>query len=122
MAENTRGSDLERRFAKFGGQVVMAQGELPDSTAWRHIREQLLRSGTASGAHYGEARGVQSTNDFIHKLSLALKEQREAVYWTRVCVEADQAPSNAAFLLEEGVELVAILAASLRTARRNRDA
>ena len=121
MARKTKGSDLERRFAKFGGQIVIAQSELPDTRAWRHIGDQLLRSGTAPGAHYGEALGAQSTNDFIHKLSLALKEQREAVYWTRVCVEADKAPSNAAYLLEEGGELVAILAASLRTARRNRD-
>ena len=121
MADKRAGRDLELRFARFAGQTVVAEGELPDTRAWRHIRDQLLRSGTAPGAHYSEALGAQSNRDFIHKLSLALKEQRESVYWVRVTVEAKHAPTNASYLLDEGDQLVASLSASVRTAKKNRN-
>lgn len=45
------------------------------------ISKQLLRSGTAIGALIREAQHAQSRADFIHKMSIALKEANETVYW-----------------------------------------
>ena len=45
------------------------------------LSKQLLRSGTAIGAMVREAEYVQSKPDFIHKLSIALKEANETEYW-----------------------------------------
>ena len=45
------------------------------------LSKQLLRSGTAIGAMVREAEYVQYKPDFIHKLSIALKEANETEYW-----------------------------------------
>ncbi len=45
------------------------------------LSKQLLRSGTSIGANLREAKYAQSTNDFISKNSIALKEAAETEYW-----------------------------------------
>ena len=45
------------------------------------LSKQVLRSGTSIGANIQEAISSQSKRDFIHKLSIALKEARETGYW-----------------------------------------
>ena len=47
------------------------------------ISKQILRSGTSIGANTAESRNAQSTPDFIHKLSIALKEADETSYWLK---------------------------------------
>lgn len=41
------------------------------------LSKQLLRSGTSIGANINEAICAQSKRDFVHKLSIALKETRD---------------------------------------------
>ena len=48
------------------------------------MSSQLLRSGTSIGANKTEAQAVQSTKDFIAKMSIAAKEARETEYWIRL--------------------------------------
>jgi four helix bundle protein len=45
------------------------------------LSRQLLRSGTAIGALVREAEHAESKADFIHKMSIALKEANETLYW-----------------------------------------
>jgi len=45
------------------------------------LSKQVLRSGTAIGALVREAEFAQSKADFIHKMSIALKEANETAYW-----------------------------------------
>lgn len=45
------------------------------------MSKQFLRSGTSIGANIREAEYAQSKADFIHKLSMALKEANETDYW-----------------------------------------
>ena len=45
------------------------------------LSKQLLRSGTSIGANVREAEQAQSKHDFIHKLSIAIKEANETLYW-----------------------------------------
>jgi four helix bundle protein len=45
------------------------------------LSKQLLRSGTSIGANIKEAEQTESKSDFIHKLSIALKEVNETEYW-----------------------------------------
>lgn len=48
------------------------------------LSKQLLRSGTSIGANVREAEYAQSKADFIHKLSIALKEANETDYWIEI--------------------------------------
>ncbi len=45
------------------------------------LSKQLLRSGTAIGALIRESEHAESKADFIHKLSISLKEANETEYW-----------------------------------------
>ncbi|MCV9930611.1 four helix bundle protein [Flavobacterium sp. LS1R49] len=45
------------------------------------LSRQMLRSGTSIGANVREAEHAQSKADFIHKLSISLKEANETEYW-----------------------------------------
>lgn len=45
------------------------------------LSRQILRSGTSIGANIRESEHAQSKADFIHKLSISLKEANETEYW-----------------------------------------
>jgi four helix bundle protein len=47
------------------------------------ISKQIYRSGTSIGANIAESRNAQSPADFVSKLSIALKESEETVYWLK---------------------------------------
>jgi len=45
------------------------------------LSKQFLRSWTSIGANIMEAQEGQSKKDFLHKMSISLKEARESQYW-----------------------------------------
>jgi four helix bundle protein len=53
------------------------------------LSKQLLRSGTAIGAMVRESEHAESKADFIHKLSIALKEANETEYWISLLKETE---------------------------------
>ena len=79
----------------------------------------MLRSGTSPLPNHGEAQAAESRNDFIHKLSVCLKELRESKRWLRLIQRVSLVTNGASVeaLLTETDELIRIFAASLRTAR-----
>jgi four helix bundle protein len=77
-----------------------------------------MRSATAGGANYEEARSAESRADFAHKVSVAAKELRESLYWLNLIWKAQLMPSGPLNeLAREAHELIAILTASAKTAR-----
>ena len=114
-----KGDDIADRLLDFATEVLLVVAGLPKTPAAKHIARQLTRSGTAGGAHYEEARGAESRADFAHKVLLAAKEVGESAYWLRLIQRArlSRRPTLGRAIGESG-ELVAILKASARTARR----
>ncbi len=53
------------------------------------LSRQILRSGTAIGALVREAEHAESKADFIHKLSIALKEANETEYWLELLYKGE---------------------------------
>jgi four helix bundle protein len=53
------------------------------------LSKQFLRSGTAIGALVRESEHAESKPDFIHKLSIALKEANETEYWVELLYESN---------------------------------
>jgi len=72
-----KGDDIQERLIDFAVDIIKLCSSLPKNRSSNHIATQLLRSGTSPAANYGEARGAESRNDFIHKLRIALKERTE---------------------------------------------
>jgi four helix bundle protein len=86
------------------------------------LADQLLRSGTSPLSNHGEAQAAESPDDFIHKLSVALKELKESRRWLRLIVKAElvQETQRIEPLLLETEELIRIFAASIRTSRERK--
>jgi four helix bundle protein len=111
-----KGDDIEERLISFAVRIVKLSDYLPKTLAGRHIAGQLLRSGTAPAAHYAEARGAESTNDFVHKLKICLKELNEARIWLKIITQSEMLPeSRLADLTNECDELCRIINASIKT-------
>ena len=47
------------------------------------ILKQVLRSGTSIGANTAESKFAQSDADFLTKLTIALKEANETMFWLK---------------------------------------
>lgn len=106
----------------FAAAVVKYTDNMPNTKASNHLAGQLLRSGTAPALHYGEVQGAESSKDFIHKMSGALKELRESKNNLRVQVLSgmmDTKNQEHVWLMQECSELVAIFTASVKTAEHN---
>lgn len=110
--------DLGERLLDYGARIIKLVESLPNTLVGRRVADQLLRRGTSIGANYEEARGVESKDDFVHKLQIALKELRESNYWLRLLVKSGKiSAERMADLLGESNQLCAILSKSVATAK-----
>jgi four helix bundle protein len=92
--------------------------ETAKNTSRSPYLRQILRSGTAVAANYGEARGAESRADFIHKLKVVFKELNETTIWLEIIAESSLlSPDNIVAIVAENRELCRIIAASIKTAR-----
>lgn len=113
--------ELAERLLDFSVRIIQLVETFPKTATGKHVKGQLLRSGTAPGANYEEARGAESKADFVHKLSIVLKELKESRYWLRVAHRVPLVkPDRLGMLLDECEELIAIIAKSIFTVRRSR--
>ena len=114
-----KGENISIRLRRFGAQAVRLCQTFPKGPAAKHVVSQLVRAATGGGANYEEARGAESRADFIHKVGVANKEMREALYWLQLVQDADLVVSaDINTLVREADELVAILTASIKTAKQ----
>jgi four helix bundle protein len=101
----------------FAAEILHLSASLPKTAQAGHISKQILRSGTATAANYGEARAAESRSDFIHKLRIVLKELNETAVWLQLIVESSLlSPDKTIAIVAENDELCRILAASIKTA------
>jgi four helix bundle protein len=113
-----RRRDLGERLLDYGAEIIALVEGLPRTLAGRRIADQPLRSSTSVGANYEEAQAAESHADFVHKLQIALKEIRESYYWLRVLAGARAvAPEQLAKLVDESMQLRAILSKAVATAK-----
>ena len=83
------------------------------------LSKQLLRSGTGIGANARESKNAQSKADFIHKLSISLKEADETAYWIELLIESGIVQENQVHdLYESNIELIKILTSIIRTSKK----
>jgi four helix bundle protein len=120
--EETAVYDLEERLLDYGAAIIHLTRRLNGDYAERHVGNQLLRSGTAPLSHLGEAQGAESNADFIHKMSLALKELRESQRWLKLIRKAQLLPESEYLtsLLDETDQLIRIFVTSIRAAETRR--
>jgi len=82
-------SIIAKKAYAFAIDIVKLYKELIGENKEFVLSKQLLRSGTSIGANINEAVSGQSKRDFVHKLSIALKEARETAYWLNLLRDSD---------------------------------
>jgi len=113
-----KGDDIAERLLDAVEGVRRLLPALQVDLASKHVAKQLWRAATGGGSNYEEARAAESSADFVHKIRLATKELREALYGLRVAQRSDWLRRGVADgLVDEIDQLVAILIASARTAK-----
>jgi four helix bundle protein len=113
--------DLDERLLDYAAAIIRLTEKMPRTMAGAHVAGQILRSGTSALPNHGEAQAAESPADFIHKLSVCLKELRETRRWLRLIqrVPLVAKPDAVAPLLAETEELIRIFYRSIQTARKN---
>ena len=114
MGENI----LKIKSYAFAIRIVKLSQYLQNDKKEFVLSKQILRSGTAVGALIREAEYGQSKIDFIHKMSIALKEANETEYWINLLRDTGYIENKLSDSLEvDCKELLKLLIASIKTAK-----
>jgi four helix bundle protein len=112
--------DLHERLIDFAVVIIEITDNLKSSKAGNHLSGQIVRSGTSPSLNYSEAQSAESRNDFIHKMSIVLKELRETHSCMKIIHRAKLFLKEEQYLLlaiKENDELISIFVKSLETSR-----
>ena len=111
---------LEDRTASYAVEVFKYLRGLPYDVATKVIANQLGKSASSIGANYHEANRSESRDDFVHKVSIAVKEANESCYWIKVLTGLCGDGNGLQSLANETVELRNLLQSILKSARSPR--
>ena len=113
-------SILKEKSYLFAIKMVKLSQYLQNEKKEYILSKQILRSGTSIGALIREGEFGQSRADFIHKMSIALKEANETEYWLSILKDTDYIAEE---LYKSNVsdvkELISMLVSSVKTAKKN---
>ena len=113
--------ELKARTKRFALRVMTLVEALPNTVRGRVIPNQIMRSATSVGANYRAACRARSRAEFISKIGVVEEEADETAFWLELIIESKiRRSKQIAPLLDEANELVAIMAASRKSAIANR--
>ena len=114
----SRDSILREKSIDFAVRIVKLCQYLENEKKEFKMSDQLHRSGTSIGANVCEGIYGQSRNDFIAKLSIALKETAETEYWLEVLYRTDYIiEKEYTSIRNDAGELAKMLISTLKTMR-----
>jgi four helix bundle protein len=113
--------DLENKLVDFAVGISDWIIQMPKHPTVLLLRDQIIRSSSSAALNYGEAQSASSRKDFIHKISIVMKELRETqVNLTIISRLKDLKRDEKIFnLMKENDQLLAIFFRTLQTARSN---
>jgi four helix bundle protein len=113
--------ELKERTKRFALRIMTLVDALPNTVKGRVIANQIMRSATSVGANYRGACRARSRAEFISKIGVVEEEADESAFWLELIIDSKvRETKRIAPLLAEANELVAIMAASRKSAIANR--
>jgi four helix bundle protein len=110
--------ELRERTKQFALRIIRLTASLPAGRVGDVLGRQFLKSGTSIGANYREALRASSKRHFISTIEIALREADETTYWLKLLADSGTVkPTRLRALTDEAHQMVAILAATVRTAK-----
>ncbi len=112
---------LKNKSFAFALRIIKLYQYLTEEKKEYVLSKQLLRSGTSIGALVRESEYAESKADFIHKLSIALKEANESEYWLELLYQSnyigEKGYNSIIFDLKE---ILKILISSIKTSKNKK--
>jgi four helix bundle protein len=85
---------IKEKSFDFALKIVSMYQLLVDEKREFVLSKQLLRSDSSVGANIREAEHAESKADFIHKMSISLKEANESSYWIELLFRSNYITEN----------------------------
>ncbi len=118
--QNGKIFDIRERSFQFGVAIIQLVSRLPKTTAGFAIGNQIIRSGTSIGANIEEAQNAGTKKEFIHIITISLKEARETEYWLRLIFETELVEQKTILpILGEVKEIIKILITIVKRSKQN---
>jgi four helix bundle protein len=112
-----RTADLKARTKQSALRVMKMVDTLPRTIQGRTIAKQIIRSATSVAANYRAACRARSRAEFIAKIGVVEEEADESCFWLELIIDSGLLTEERIRpLLSEAGELVAIMAASRKSA------
>lgn len=112
------GEEFIGRIEQAVDRTIQMALALPNNVAGWEIGRQVIRSSGSVGANLEEAQGTLTAKDFVHKVSLSLREGRETLYWIRRIERNKLIPAKRlSGLSREWNEIVAMLTSTQKKLR-----
>jgi four helix bundle protein len=113
-------NEMIRRTKQFAIDVWRLCSKLPHSREYNSYVNQLIRSSSSVAANYRAVGRAKSKADFINKLKIVEEEGDESQFFLEVINEVNDNQDlfpEITRLIKETDEIVAIVVASIKTAR-----
>jgi four helix bundle protein len=113
--------ELERRLINLAILINSICNRLDQCYLSYHLAKQITRSSTSAALNYGEAQVAESRKDFIHKISISLKELKETSITLKLLDNKAKGSlkENIIVAMNECDQMVAIFHKTVLTARKN---
>ncbi len=114
--------NMLNRTKQFSLDCWFLCSKLPKSREYNAYVNQLIRCSSSVGANYRASQRAKSSADFINKLKIVEEEADESQFFLELLVvvnENDKLINDLKRLIQESEELVSIIVASIKTARKN---
>lgn len=113
---------MRKRTKEFASRIVRLVASLPNNRIGDVLGRQILKSGTSIGANYREALRSSSQRQFISMIEISLREAEETHYWLELIQDAGIfEPEMLLEIMDECRQLIAILTATAKSAKRNNE-
>ena len=109
---------IKNKSFEFALRIIQLYKYLTTEQKEYIMSKQLLRSGTAIGALVRESEHAESKADFIHKLSIALKEANETEYWLDLLNQSSYIDKNRQVSISNDIkEILRLLISIIKTSK-----
>lgn len=111
---------IQIKTEAYTARIVKLYTYLRDVKHEQTLSKQILRSGTSIGANTAESRNAQSKADFINKLSIALKEADETIFWLKTLYSGKYiTEKQMKSMISDNEEIIRILVKIIKTSKEN---
>lgn len=111
-------AELKNRTKRFAVEVIVFASSLPETRKFNNVANQVIRSASSVAANYRAACRGRSKAEFLAKLGIVEEEADETLFWLELIEELQGVTSVTTAMKKESNEILSIMVASIRTARK----